>query len=160
MEQKTNVHAEDGKQELLITREFDLPVELLFKAYTEPELVEHWMGTKVLKLECKKHGSWHFETTDPKGNKHGFSGVIHEFHPNQKITRTFEMENTPFPVQLEFLEFEQLTGDTSKLTMQIVFKSVADRDKMLQLPFAQGINMAHNRLQTIANKVQSHDKEK
>ena len=151
MEQKTKIHAEDGKQDLQITREFDLPVELLFKAYEEPEIVEQWMGTKVLKLENKKHGSWHFETTDPKGNKYGFNGVIHEFSPNQKITRTFEMENTPFPVQLEFLEFEKLTDNTSKLTMHIVYRSVADRDQMLQLPFAKGINMAHNRLQSIAD---------
>ena len=153
MEAKTKIHAEDGKQELRITREFDLPVELLFKAYEEPELVEQWMGTKVLKLENKKHGSWQFETTDPKGNKHGFNGVIHEFSPNQKITRTFEMENTPFPVQLEFLEFEKLTDTTSKLTMQIVYRSVADRDQMLKLPFAQGINMAHNRLEEIVSKL-------
>src|SRR6186713_188570 len=147
MERKTKINAEDGKQELVITREFDLPLELLFKAYAEPEIVEQWMGTKVLKLENKRHGSYQFETTDPKGNKHGFNGVIHEFSPNQKITRTFEMENTPFAVQLEFLEFEKLTNDTSKLTMHIVYRSVALRDKILQLPFAHRINMAHNRLQ-------------
>ena len=163
MERKTKVAAEDGKQEILITREFDLPLELLFKAYIEPEIVEQWMGTKVIKLENRKHGSWQFETTDPKGNKHGFNGVIHEFVPNQKITRTFEMENTPasafrFAVQLEFLEFEKLTDDTSKLMMHIVYKSVAHRDQMLQLPFAQGINMAHNRLQDIVSKLTYHDK--
>ncbi|MBI3134433.1 MAG: SRPBCC domain-containing protein [Bacteroidetes bacterium] len=153
MERKTKIHAEDGKQELVITREFDLPLELLFKAYDEPELVAQWMGTNVLKLENKKHGSYHFETTDPMGNKHHFSGTIHAFVPNQKITRTFEMENTPFPAQLEFLEFEKLTDDTSKLTMQIVYKSIEYRDQMLQLPFAQGINMAHNRIQEITSKL-------
>jgi len=153
MEQKTKVNAEDGKQELMITREFDLPLELLFKAYAEAELVEQWMGTKVLKLENRKHGCYQFETTDPKGNKHGFSGAIHAFVPNQKITRTFEMENTPFGVQLEFLEFEKVTGDTSKLTMHVVFRSVALRDQLLQLPFAQGINMAHNRLQETVRKL-------
>ena len=153
MERKTKVIAEDGKQEILITREFDLPLELLFKAYVESDIVEQWMGTKVLKLESKKHGSYQFETTDPKGNKHGFNGVIHEFSPNQKITRTFEMENTPFAVQLEFLEFEKLTNDTSKLTMHIVYRSVELRDKMLKLPFAQGINMAHNRIQEIVSKL-------
>ena len=154
MERKTKINAEDGKQELVITREFELPLELLFKAYVEPEIVEQWMGTKVLKLENKKHGSWQFETTDAKGNVIlQTSGVIHEFVPNRKITRTFEMENTPFAVQLEFLEFEQLTADTSKLTMHIVYKSVALRDKMLQLPFAQGINMAHNRLQDVVSKL-------
>jgi uncharacterized protein YndB with AHSA1/START domain len=151
MELKTKINAEKGKQELLITREFDLQVELLFKAYTETEIVEQWMGTKVIKLENKNHGSWQFETTDPKGNKHGFNGVIHEFQVNRKIIRTFEMENTSFPVQLEFLDFEKLTDNTSKLKMQIVYRSVADRDQMLKLPFAQGINMAHNRLQEVMN---------
>src|SRR6478735_8927447 len=149
MEKKTKINAEDGKQELVITREFDLPVDLLFKAYVEAEIVEQWMGTKVLKLESKKHGSYQFETTDPKGNKHGFNGVIHEFVLNQKITRTFEMENAPFGVQLEFLEFEKLNEDTSKLIMHVVYRSVAIRDQILQLPFAQGINMAHNRIQEI-----------
>ncbi|AXE18401.1 ATPase [Runella rosea] len=153
MEQKTKIQAEDGKQDLIITREFDLPLELLFKAYEEPNIVEQWMGTKVLKLENKKHGSYQFETTDPKGNKHGFNGVIHEFVPTQKITRTFEMENTRFPIQLEFLEFEKLTEATSKLTMHIVYRSVADRDQMLKLPFAQGINMAHNRIQDIVSNL-------
>ncbi|MEO6758382.1 MAG: SRPBCC domain-containing protein [Saprospiraceae bacterium] len=153
MERKTKIKAEAGQQEIVITREFDLPLELLFKAYVDSELVEQWMGTKVLKLENKKHGSYQFETTDPKGNKHGFNGVIHEFSPNRKITRTFEMENTPFAVQLEYLEFEKLTDATSKLTMQVVYKSVALRDQMLQLPFAQGINMAHNRLETVVNKL-------
>jgi uncharacterized protein YndB with AHSA1/START domain len=86
------------------------------------------------------------------GNKHGFNGVIHEFSPNRKITRTFEMENTPFGVQLEFLEFEQLTGETSKLIMHVVYRSVAHRDQLLQLPFAQGINMAYNRLEEIVSK--------
>ncbi len=150
MEQKTKINAEDGKQDLLITREFDLPLELLFKAYEEPEIVEQWMGTKVLKLENKKHGSWQFETKDAKGNVvFRANGVIHEFSPNQKIIRTFEMENAPFGVQLEFLEFEKLTEDRSKLNMHVVYKSGALRDQMLQLPFAQGINMAHNRLQDI-----------
>lgn len=153
MEHKTKVHAEAGKQELMITRDFDLPLELVFRAYIEPAIVEQWMGTKVIKLENKKHGSWQFVTTDAKGNKHGFNGVIHEFSPNQKITRTFEMENTFFPVQLEFLEFEKVTDESSRLRMQIIFRSVADRDRLLQLPFAQGINMAHNRLQDIVKKL-------
>jgi uncharacterized protein YndB with AHSA1/START domain len=153
MERKTKIHAEDGKQEILITREFDLPVELLFMAYVDAEILEQWMGTKILKLENHKHGSYQFETTDPKGNKHGFHGTIHEFVSNQKITRTFEMENTPFGVQLEFLEFTKVTDDTSKLTMHVVYRSVINRDQILQLPFAQGINMAHNRLQEVAHKL-------
>jgi uncharacterized protein YndB with AHSA1/START domain len=154
MERKTKIAAEEGKQELVITREFDLPLDLLFKAYVEPDIVEQWMSTKVLKLENRKHGSYQFETSDPQGNVvFKANGVFPEFIENQKITRTFEMENTPFAIQLEFMEFEKLTDDTSKLTMQIVYKSVELRDQMLKLPFAQGINMAHNRLQETVNKL-------
>ncbi|MDB5008990.1 MAG: ATPase [Mucilaginibacter sp.] len=152
MEQKTKINAEDGKQDLMITREFDLPLELLFKAYAAPEIVEQWMGTKVLKLESKKHGSYQFETTDAHRNVvFKANGVIHEFSPNRKITRTFEMDNTPFGVQLEVYEFEQLTDDTSKLNMHVIYESAAQRDQVLALPFAQGLNMAHNRIQEILN---------
>jgi uncharacterized protein YndB with AHSA1/START domain len=153
---KTIIHAEDGRQEIKITREFDLPLELLFKAYEDPQIVEQWMGTKVIKLENKNHGSYQFETTDPVGNKHRFNGTIHEFIPNKKITRTFEMENTPFEVQLEFLEFEKLTDETSSLKIHMIIRSVELRDEILKLPFAQGINMAHNRLQEVARKMIKH----
>jgi uncharacterized protein YndB with AHSA1/START domain len=158
MEEKTKVNAEDGKQELTISRDFDLPVELLFKAYAEAELIEQWMGTKVHKLESKPHGSYRFVTTDPKGNEYGFNGVIHEYVPEKKITRTFEMENSPFGAQLEFYEFEKVTEDTSRLRMQVLFKSVALRDQLMQLPFKQGINMAHNRIQDIVSQLKINTK--
>ena len=154
MEQKTKVIAEDGKQELTITRDFDLPVELLFRAYQEADIVEQWMETKVLKLENKQHGGYEFETSDGAGKVvFKANGTIHDFVPNVRITRTFEMENAPFGVQLEFLEFERLTDDTSRLKMQSVFRSVELRDQLLKMPFAQGINFAHNRLQDIVSKL-------
>ncbi|MEZ4702515.1 MAG: SRPBCC domain-containing protein [Rhodothermales bacterium] len=154
MERKTQVHAEDDRQELVITRDFDLPVDLLFRAYVEPEIVEQWMGTRVVRLENWKGGSWQFETSD----RHGviavrMNGVFHAYEPDRTITRTFEMENTPFGAQLEFLEFESLSEDTSRLTMHIVFRSTALRNQLLQMPFASGINMAHNRLQTVAGNL-------
>lgn len=154
MELKTKINAKDGQQDLVITREFDLPLELLFKAYTEPEIVAQWMSTKVLKLENKKYGGYQFETSDPRGNViFKANGVIHEYSPNERITRTFEMENSPFEAQLEFLDFESVSEETSKLTMHVIYKSVDLRDQMLKLPFAQGINMAHNRLQDIINQL-------
>ena len=154
MEPKTKVNAEDGKQDLMITREFDLPLDLLFRAYLEPEIVEQWMGTKVLKLENKKHGSYQFETKDKNGNVvFQSTGVIHDLIPNRKITRTFEMGNTPFGVQLEIYEFEKISDDTSRLSMHVIYESAQQRDQVLKLPFAQGVNMAHNRLQDVLNKL-------
>ncbi len=153
MELKTKIDAEPNAQDLWITREFDLPLNLLFLAYKEPEIVAQWMGTKVLKLENYNHGSYHFETTDPMGNTHDFAGCIHEFIENKGIVRTFEMLNTPFPAQMEYLEFEAITHVTSRLKMHVVYKSVEVRDQILKLPFKQGINMAHNRIQEIVGKL-------
>lgn len=154
MERKTKIVAEDNKQELSITREFDLPLDLLFRAYAEADLVEQWMNTKVVKLENKKHGSYQFETSDPNGKVvFRSNGTIHDFEANKKITRTFEMENTGFPIQLEFLEFEKIDEENSKLTMHVIYKSIDVRNQILKLPFAQGINFAHNRIQELLNNL-------
>lgn len=152
MERKTKINAETGKYEIVITRDFELPVDLLFKAYVEADIVEQWMGTKVIKLEPKKHGGYHFITTDPKGNKHGFTGAFHDIVPNKEIKRTFEMENAGFGVQLELYEFVSLTEDTSRLNMRVIYESVDKRDQNLKLPFEYGINMAHARLEEVLKK--------
>ncbi len=152
MEYKTQVQAEEGKHDIVITREFDLPVELLYKAYSDPKLLSQWMGTKVLKLEQKQHGGYQFETCDHEGNiVFTAHGTIHSVIPNKKIVRTFEMNSTGFEAQLEFLAFESLNEETSKLNMHIIYRSVADRDNQLKLPFAYGLNMAHDKLQEIAH---------
>lgn len=152
MEQKTKINAPEGKQELFITREFDLPVNLLYKAYTEAELLEKWMGTKVIELKNNNHGSFKIETSHNGNVVFTAHGTIHSVITNEKIVRTFEMENMPIGVQLEFLTFEKLSEETSKLTMQIIYQSEQHRAEQMKLPFAYGINMAHNRLQEILTK--------
>ncbi len=155
MELKTKINAENGKQDLVITRDFDLPVELLFRAHAEPEIIEQVMTNpyttaKLLKFEPKKHGSYQLASSDAEGNVvFRANGTIHEFSPNKKIIRTFEMENTPFGVQLEVYEFVPLTDDTSRLNMHVIYESAAQRDEVLKLPFAYGLNMAHNRIEEI-----------
>jgi len=159
MELKTRIHAEDGKHDLTITRNFDLPVGLVFRAHVEPELFEEWMShehgkVRVIKFDGRKHGGWEFQTIGPDGSiVFGANGTIHEFLPNAKITRTFEMSNSPFDVQLEFLEFESVTEETSRLNMQVVFRSVELRDEMLKLPFAAGLSLAHDRLQNVVGEL-------
>ncbi len=154
MDLKTKVGAGEGSQDIMITREFDLPVDLLFRAHVEPGLFEQWMSheygiVRVLRYEGRKFGGWQFTTSSPEGVVlFGASGVIHEFSPNQRIVRTFEMDDPAFDAQLEFLEFKDL-GERSRLEMQIVYRSTEARDRMLKLPFAQGLSMAHDRLQEI-----------
>lgn len=152
MERKTKVTAEPGKQEILITREFDLPLDLLFIAYTDPEVIEEWMGSKVVKLENKKHGSWQLEKKDEKGNViFRADGTYHDFVHNKRIVRTFEMDPA-FGVQLEFIEFEKLTEETSKVSMHTIYRSLADRDQYLKIGMDKGVNWAHNELQRVLEK--------
>jgi uncharacterized protein YndB with AHSA1/START domain len=159
MERKTKIKAEDNQQSLLITRDFDLPVELLFRAHVDPDIFEEWMTheygkVKVMGFEMKRQGSWGFQNSDPTGQVvFRAHGTIHDVVPNKKIVRTFEMENSPFDVQLEFLEFESLSEDTSRLNMHSIYRTVALRDQMLKLPFAQGLNMAHDRLEKVLIKL-------
>jgi len=157
---KTKMHAEEGKQDLIITREFDLPVELVFKAHVDPELIVQWKTlpnttAKILKFGGKKHGSYQMQSTDAQGKiVSSVSGVIHEFIPNQKIIRTFEVENAPIVVQLEIYDFERLTDNTSKLSMHVIYESGAIRDQLLKMPGASGytMGMAHDRMQELMNK--------
>jgi uncharacterized protein YndB with AHSA1/START domain len=150
MNYKTKINAAPGQQDLLISREFELPRAMLFRAFTEPTLLHEWMGTNVLKLENHAAGSYSFETKDLQGAVvFKAKGVIHEWIADQKIIRTFEMENAGLPVQLEFLEFAEVTPDTSRLEMHIIYRSVWDRDQVLKMPFEYGINRAHDRLQEV-----------
>lgn len=153
MEAKTKLHAPPNQHDILITRAFDLPVELLFKAHSDPDLLGQWMGTQVVALEPRQFGQWQFETADTQGNVlFKASGVYHDFVPNKRIVRTFQMENGPFETQLEFFEFTPLENGGSKLEMHLIFRSVALRDQQLKMPFAYGLNMAHDRLQEVLKK--------
>lgn len=152
MEQKTKIFAEEAKQDLMITREFDIPVELVYKAYTESEFIEQWMGTKVIKLDCRNHGSYRFETSHNGKVMFSANGTIHEIKENKEIIRTFEMENSNIGVQLEILSFESINNDKSRLKIQIIYKSEANRAEQLKLPFAFGLNMAHEKLEEVFKK--------
>jgi len=108
---------------------------------------------KVVKLDSQKHGGYQLEATAKNGNVvFRANGVIHEFVSGQKIIRSFEMEGTPYGVQLEVYEFEKLGEDKSRLRMHVIYESVAQRDEVLKLPFAQGINLAHNRIEAMLSK--------
>lgn len=151
MNTKTNVEASENPQEIIITRQFELPVDLLFKAFDVPELFEQWMNTSVVFMDNRPHGSYRFQTFHNGAVVFSANGCYHHYETEKRIVRTFEMENTTFPVQLEFLNFKALNDHSSELHMQIILQSPAYRDQLLQLPFAAGLNMAHNRLIQLFN---------
>jgi uncharacterized protein YndB with AHSA1/START domain len=158
---KTTITAEPGKQDILITREFDAPRELVFKAYTDPQLFVQWMGPRDLEMrletfEPKSGGSWRYISIDQNGNEYAFHGVNHEVTAPERIIQTFEFEGLPEKghVALETAIFEALSGDRTKVTLHSVFQSVADRDGMVQSGMETGVYDSHDRLDELFEKLQ------
>jgi len=158
---KTVLTAEPGKQEIFITREFDAPRELVFKAYTDPKLYVQWLGPhgysmKLETFEPTSGGRWRYIHKDPQGNEFGFHGVNHEVHAPERIIGTFEFEGLSEPghVVLETVKFEELPGSRTRITTQSVFQSVADRDGMIQSGMERGVVDSHERLDEVLEKFQ------
>ncbi len=156
----TTVLAEPGKQELLIAREFDAPSELVFKACTDPALVPQWWGprnlsTEVDKMDLRPGGQWRFINRDAEGNEYAFHGVYHEILAPERIIDTFEFEGLPETghVTLETMKLEALPGGRTRLSVQSVFQSVADRDGMLQSGMEGGVSETYDRLEEIVKKM-------
>ena len=159
-QKQTKITAEPGKQEIIIEREFGAPRELVFKAFTDPELYVQWLGPRRLTMtldtfEPRNGGRWRYISKDQSGNEFAFHGVYHEVFSPQRIIDTFEFEGLPEKghVILETFTFEALPGGRTSLTSQSVFQSVADRDGMLQSGMEEGVNDSYERLVELLEKM-------
>lgn len=154
----TTVKAEPGKQELFIYREFDAPRDLVFKAFTDPELFVKWIGPKDLvmtlhKFEPRNGGAWKYAHADKDGNKYDFHGCFHEVILNERMTQTFEFAGFPGHVSLETALFEELPGKKTMLTMHSVFQSVQDRDGLVQSGMEGGITEGFAKLDQVLSEL-------
>jgi len=162
MANKTEITAEPGKQEIFITREFDAPRELVFKAYTDPQLYVQWLGPRELTMtletfEPKNGGSYRYIQKDRDGNEYAFHGVNHEVLEPERIIGTFEFEGLPEKghVILGTVRFEALPESRTRVVSQSVFQSVADRDGMVQSGMERGVNEGYDRLDALLEKYSS-----
>jgi len=150
---KTIITAEPGKQELFITREFDAPRELVFRAHTDPDLYARWLGPRdhtvtLETFEPVSGGRWRYIRKDQHGNEFAFHGVNHEVLAPERIIGTFEFEGLPESghVMLETIKFEELPGGRTRLTGQSVYQTVEDRDSMVQAGMEGGVVDSYERL--------------
>jgi uncharacterized protein YndB with AHSA1/START domain len=160
MTNKSEITVEPGKQEIIIIREFNAPRELVFKAFTDPELYIQWVGPRGLTMtldtfEPENGGSWRYIQKDEEGNEFAFHGVNHEVAYPERIICTFEWEGLPEKghVILETNRFENLPGNRTRLIDQSVFQSVEDRDGMLQSGMEEGVNDSYDRLDELLKKM-------
>lgn len=156
MTNETRITAEPGRHDYFITREFDAPRELVFKAFTDPELVKQWLGPHGKKMTIEKYesrdgGSYRYIHEDDSGNQYYFRGVNHEVVSPERIIGTFEFEGLPERghVALQTAKFESLPGGRTRLVNQSVFQSVADRDGMLRSGMERGVKQGFERLDEI-----------
>jgi uncharacterized protein YndB with AHSA1/START domain len=157
---KTIITVEPGRQELFITREFDAPRELVFKAYTDPEIYAQWLGPRGLTttfetFEPVSGGRYRFIQKDKDGNEFAFHGVNHEVTAPERIIGTFEFEGLPESghVVLETSRFEALPGNRTRVMSLSVYQSVSDRDGMVQSGMERGVNEGYERLDEILEKL-------
>jgi uncharacterized protein YndB with AHSA1/START domain len=160
MTNKTVVIAEPNKQELFITREFDAPRELLFKAHTDPELYVQWVGPKDLEMSIQKMNATDggtYEFTNRRGeHSYRFFGSYHEVAENERIIGTFEFDGLPERghVIMGKTTFEELPNGRSRLVHQSVFFSVADRDGMVHSGMERGVVDGYEKLDALFARLQ------
>jgi len=150
---KVTVIAEPGGQELFITREFDAPRELVYKAHIDPELYVQWLGPHGYEMiletfEPVSGGKYRYIHKDNAGNEFGFHGTFHNMSINNMV-QTFEFEGYPGHVSLDCMTLEELPGNRTKATIHSVFQSVSDRDGMIQNGMETGVREGYERLDDI-----------
>lgn len=154
---KTQFTAEPGIPQIISEREFDAPRELLFCAWTEPELLKQWLGPRNLTMEIDRYdvrdgGTWRYVHRDDEGNEYAFHGVFHGDPSPEGMVQTFEYEGYPGHVSLDTLTFEERDGRTIVRT-NTVFQSVEARDGMMQSGMEYGVDDGYDRLDALIAKL-------
>jgi len=147
---KTEYVIEPGRQDITSTIVLDAPRELVFKAYTDPELFARWWGPRRYKNEIETFdsrtgGSWRVVQVGDDGSRHAFRGVNHDVVAPERICATFEYEGFPGHVALQTATFEPM-GNKTRLVAHIVFESVMDRDGMVASGMQEGADESMDRL--------------
>jgi uncharacterized protein YndB with AHSA1/START domain len=154
---KTEIVAEPNSHQILITREFAAPRELVFRAHVEPDLLAQWLGPRDMTMEidhldARHGGTWRYVSRTPDGGEYGFRGVFHGTPSVDGIVQTFEFEGMPGHVSLETLTLEERDGKTI-LRANSVLQSVEDRDGMIASGMETGVNEGYEKLDELLAKL-------
>jgi uncharacterized protein YndB with AHSA1/START domain len=156
---KTQITAEPGIPQIIIEREFDAPRDLVFRAYTDPELVVQWLGPRDLTMKIEEYdvrdgGKWRYISTDADGNEYGFHGVFHGTPSPESTVQTFEFEGMPGHVAMDTLTLVERDGRTLVRTVSS-FQSVEDRDGMVAGGMERGVRDSDERMGELLAKLQA-----
>jgi uncharacterized protein YndB with AHSA1/START domain len=154
---KTQISAPAGVPFVDITREFDAPLELVRRAWTDPDLVKQWLGPRKYEMvierwEPRAGGAYRYIHRDEAGNEFGFHGVFHSSDP-ENMVQTFEFEGVPGHVSLDKLALEDIGGGRTRAQIHSVYQSLEDRDGMVQAGMGDGVNEGFERLDELLAKM-------
>lgn len=153
----TQISAEPGAPFIDVSREFDAPKELLFRAHTDPELVVQWLGPEKYQMtierwEVADGGAWRYTHRDADGTVYGFHGVFHGTPSPDNLVQTFEFDGAPGHVSLDTVVLEERDGRTV-VRIHSVYQSVADRDAMVEGGMTEGLNDSYRRLDALLSRL-------
>jgi uncharacterized protein YndB with AHSA1/START domain len=153
----TQITAEPGAPFVDMSRTFDAPRDLVFRAHTDPELLVQWLGPRkyemtIEEMDVRDGGVWRYTHRDDQGNAYGFHGVFHGEPSPDRMTQTFEFDGAPGHVSLDTLTLEDRGGKTV-VRVHSVFQSVADRDAMIEHGMADGVNDGYDRLDELVARL-------
>lgn len=154
---KTQFTAEPGIPQIITEREFDAPRDLVYRAWTDPELLTQWLGPRNLTMEIDRYdvrdgGTWRYVHRDEEGNEYAFHGVFHGDPSPDGMVQTFEYEGFPGHVSLDTLTLEERDGKTVART-NTVFQTIEARDGMMESGMEVGINEGYERLDELIAKL-------
>ncbi len=134
--------------EILITREFDAPRDVVFKAMTDPALIPQWWGprkyeTIVDKMDVRPGGAWRFINRGD-GEEFAFRGEYREITAPERIVQTFEFEPLAGHISIDTAVFTEQNGRTL-MTNHTRFASKEDRDGMIERGMESGLRETHDR---------------
>jgi uncharacterized protein YndB with AHSA1/START domain len=140
------VIAEPGQHDIVVTRSFDAPRDVVFRAMTDAEYLARWWGLKenetvIDHADLRRGGSWRFVERAPDGQEYAFHGVVHDVVAPERFVQTFEFEGMPGHVCLETTTLEERDGRTL-YTSSTVFQSVEDRDGMVESGMEYGLKQS------------------
>jgi uncharacterized protein YndB with AHSA1/START domain len=152
----TQIIAEPGVPQLVVSREFLAPRDLLFRAYVDPDLLRQWLGPRRLtmtidRFDPRDGGIWRFIHSGAEAD-HGFHGVFHGDPSRERIVWTFEPEDFPGHVRLETVTFGE-RGDMTVVRQNIVYQSVEDRDAAVASGMKEGIDESMERLDELLGRL-------
>lgn len=141
---RTHIEADPALPTIRIVRDFSAPVDRVYRAWTERELVEQWLGpkdtpTKVSSWDPRTGGSYRFSSWRDGEEIAKFYGSFHELRPDERIVQTFTWEGEPDGVSLETLTFTDLGDGTTRVETLSVVENLEIRDMILRSGMETGV---------------------